>query len=80
MFSQLPTDNRELNWFTLTEAIAQRFEAEYQNKRPDLPDEVQALPIFLDWQSGKLQNRVTSKFWELAQPKKTSIALISAVA
>ncbi|WP_099238568.1 class I SAM-dependent methyltransferase [Synechococcus sp. BDU 130192] len=75
MFSQLPTDNRELNWFTLTEAIAKRFDAEYQNQKPDLPDEVQALPIFLDWQSGKLQNRVTSKFWELAQPKKNQACL-----
>lgn len=72
---QIPTNNTELTWFEMTEAVSKRFDAEYQNKKPDLPDEVQALPLFLDWQSGKLQNRVTSKFWELAQPKKNQNCL-----
>lgn len=75
MSYSIPTNNTELNWFTISEAIAQRFDAELQNKKPDLPDEVQALPLFLDWQSGKLQNRVASKFWELAQPKKNQTCL-----
>lgn len=75
MHYSLPTDNTARQWFDISEAIAARFDQEFQNKKPDLPDEVQALPIFLDWQSGKLQNRVASKFWDLAKPKKNERCL-----
>lgn len=75
MSYSIPNNNTELKWFELTEAIATRFNQEYQNKKPNLPDEIQALPIFLDWQSGKLQNRVTSPFWELAKPQKNQHCL-----
>lgn len=71
MTYSIPTGNSSaLQWFEMTEAIAERFNQEFQNKKPDLPDEVQALPIFLDWQSGKLQNRIATEFWNITKPKK----------
>ena len=76
MTYSIPTGNQsELQWFEISEAVSKRFDQEFQNKKSDLPDEVQALPIFLDWQSGKLQNRVTSQFWELVKPKKNQRCL-----
>lgn len=36
----------------------------------DLPDEVQAMPIFRERVSGLLQAKLTAPFWQLAQPQK----------
>lgn len=35
-----------------------------------LPAEIEAISIFDEWQSGRLQDRISSKFWELKLPKK----------
>ncbi|MGA1410961.1 MAG: class I SAM-dependent methyltransferase [Prochlorotrichaceae cyanobacterium] len=51
-------------------AVAQRYNQEYQGKGMSLPAEVESMPIFQDWRSGKLQGKITSPFWELGTPKK----------
>jgi SAM-dependent methyltransferase len=57
-------------WFLQLEAVAQRFDREYQGKAVELPDEVQAMPIFREWSTGGLTSRIASPFWQLATPKK----------
>lgn len=52
------------------QAVAHRFDREYRGESFDLPDEVQELTVFRDWVAGSLTPRITSKFWEVAQPKK----------
>ncbi len=52
------------------QAVAQRFDREFRGESFDLPDEVQELAVFRDWVAGSLTPRITSKFWEVAQPKK----------
>ncbi|MBT9311343.1 class I SAM-dependent methyltransferase [Leptothoe kymatousa] len=52
------------------QAVAQRFDREYQGEAFDLPDEIQELAVFRDWVAGSLTPRITSKFWEVAKPKK----------
>lgn len=58
------------SWQTQIEAVAQRYNREYRREPFNLPDEVEAMPIFQDWISGALASRVASPFWELAKPKK----------
>lgn len=57
-------------WFPLLKAVAQRYDQEYQGQAIALPDEVEAMPLFQDWATGKLQNRIATPFWELVCPKK----------
>lgn len=52
------------------QAVAQRFDQEYRGESFDVPDEVQELAVFRDWVSGSLTPRISSRFWEIAQPKK----------
>ncbi|MEM9808588.1 MAG: class I SAM-dependent methyltransferase [Cyanobacteria bacterium P01_D01_bin.56] len=52
------------------QAVSKRFDREYRGESFDLPDEVQELTVFRDWVAGSLTPRITSKFWEVAQPKK----------
>ncbi|MGF1515577.1 MAG: class I SAM-dependent methyltransferase [Elainellaceae cyanobacterium] len=51
-------------------AVARRYDQAYRGDAFDLPEEVEAMPIFHDWSSGRLAPRLASPFWELAQPKK----------
>lgn len=64
--SKLPQDQ----WQPNIQPIIDRFNKEYERKEFDVPDEVQAMPIFQDWVSGALQTKTTSPFWELVKPKK----------
>ena len=57
-------------WREALETTTARFEAEYSQTKPDLPPEVQELPIYQQWQAGTLSNRTASPFWELKTPKK----------
>ncbi|WP_346289416.1 class I SAM-dependent methyltransferase [Sphaerothrix gracilis] len=50
--------------------VAKRFNRQYRGEAFDLPPEVEGMPIFQDWASGKLSERLSSPFWQLAQPKK----------
>lgn len=52
------------------QAVAQRFDQEYRGESFELPDEVEEMAVFREWVAGSLTPRITSKFWELAQPKK----------
>ncbi len=65
--SALPT---AADWATQISAVADRFNREYQGKSFDLPQEVEAMPIFQEWAAGSLQARIASPFWEIAKPKK----------
>ena len=58
------------DWQTALENTTQRFEREYRQENFDLPPEVEAISIFDEWQKGSLQNRISSKFWDLKTPKK----------
>ncbi len=57
-------------WQPLLGAVAQRFNREYDRQPFDLPAEVEAMPIFREWASGELQAKISSPFWQLAQPRK----------
>jgi cyclopropane fatty-acyl-phospholipid synthase-like methyltransferase len=65
---QLPKP--QVDWQTITDAVAQRYNREYQRESFELPSEVEAMPVFQDWAAGRLQARIASPFWELATPKK----------
>lgn len=57
-------------WQALLATVASRFEQQYRGRQFELPEEVEAMPIFNDWQAGTLDAKVVSPFWELAQPQK----------
>lgn len=63
------------DWSPEIVAIADRFNREYRGESFDLPAEVEAMPIFRDRVSGTLQAKVTSPFWQLAQPQKNQRCL-----
>ncbi|MBE9028760.1 class I SAM-dependent methyltransferase [filamentous cyanobacterium LEGE 11480] len=64
--SKLPQDQ----WQPNIQPIIDRFNKEYERQEFDVPDEVQAMPIFQDWVSGALQSKSNSPFWELVKPQK----------
>lgn len=56
---------------TQTEAqVAYRFNRQYQGEAFELPEEVEAMPIFKEWVGGALAAKVASNFWEVARPQK----------
>jgi SAM-dependent methyltransferase len=57
-------------WPVQIAAVAERFNREYRRETFELPVEVEAMPIFREWASGSLQPKVTSPFWQLAEPQK----------
>jgi SAM-dependent methyltransferase len=57
-------------WIASLDTVARRFNQEYEGKPFDLPDEVEAMPIFRDWTSGGLTSRVASPFWDIVKIKK----------
>ncbi|MGK7931565.1 MAG: class I SAM-dependent methyltransferase [Microcystaceae cyanobacterium] len=66
--SPIPTAKGD--WKITIENITQRFEREYRQEKIDLPQEVEEIAIFEEWHQGSLQNKISSKFWELKTPKK----------
>lgn len=58
------------DWDGQVAAIAARFNQEYRREPFELPDEVKAMPIYPEWLSGILTSKLTSPFWQVAQPKK----------
>jgi SAM-dependent methyltransferase len=63
------------DWQAQIDAIADRFNREYRGEPIEVPDEVQAMPIFRERLSGLLQTKLTSPFWQLAQPQKNQHCL-----
>jgi SAM-dependent methyltransferase len=55
--------------------IASRFNRQYQGEAFELPEEVEAMPIFQEWVGGTLTSRVASNFWEIAKPQKNQRCL-----
>jgi SAM-dependent methyltransferase len=62
-------------WQTSLDAVALRYNREYQRESFDLPPEVQEMPIYQEWQAGLLTSRISTAFWELAKPKKNQKCL-----
>lgn len=56
-------------------AVAKRFNQQYRSEAFDLPAEVEGMPIFRDWASGKLAERLSSPFWQLSKPQKNQHCL-----
>ncbi|MBV8886614.1 MAG: class I SAM-dependent methyltransferase, partial [Chroococcidiopsidaceae cyanobacterium CP_BM_RX_35] len=75
--SRLPTGNseRENAWQNRVAQVAERFNRQYRGEAFDLPAEVEAMPIFREWISGKLPDKVASPFWEIARPQKNQRCL-----
>ncbi|MGM3305557.1 class I SAM-dependent methyltransferase [Anabaena sp. WFMT] len=62
-------------WQERIAQIAYRFNRQYQNQPFKVPEEVQAMPIFREWNTGLLGDRIVSPFWEIAQPQKNQHCL-----
>ena len=62
--------NTASQWQEQLGAVAKRFNREYERDAFELPEEVEAMPIFQDWAKGSLQTRIASPFWEVVKPKK----------
>jgi SAM-dependent methyltransferase len=62
-------------WDERIAPVAYRFNRQYQNQPPELPTEVQTMPIFREWTTGLLAPRIASPFWEVAQPQKNQHCL-----
>ena len=52
------------------DAVAARYDREYRGTTVEVPEAVEALPIFQDWVAGRLTSRIASPFWEMVTPKK----------
>jgi SAM-dependent methyltransferase len=58
------------DWLSDIDRVKQRFDREYKQEAFELPAEVEAMPIFREWISHSLTQKITSPFWELAGFKK----------
>lgn len=71
LYTSLPQlANPDDRWHEQLQAVAQRFNQEYEQVSFDLPPEVEAMPVFQDWNAGRLQARIASEFWQFQKPKK----------
>ncbi|MEO1300599.1 MAG: methyltransferase domain-containing protein [Cyanobacteria bacterium J06636_16] len=61
--------------FDRFDTVAQRYNREYRGESVEVPESVEAMPVFQDWIAGRLSARVSSPFWEIAQPKKRQTCL-----
>ncbi|MBD2662960.1 methyltransferase type 11 [Richelia sinica FACHB-800] len=68
-------NNYSDKWQERVAQVAYRFNRQYQNQPFELPEEVQAMPIFREWQTGLLSSKTVSPFWEIAQPQKNQHCL-----
>ncbi len=66
---------KSVPWLPIVGAVAKRFDAEYAGKSFELPEEIEAMPVFRDWAAGSLTTRIASPFWQVAQPKKNQHCL-----
>lgn len=55
--------------------VAYRFNHQYQGEAFELPEEVEAMPIFQEWIGGTLTDKIASNFWEIARPQKNQRCL-----
>ena len=66
---------KSVPWLPIISLVGERFDKEYQGKSFNLPEEVEAMPVFRDWAAGSLTSRIASSFWEIAKPKKNQHCL-----
>ncbi len=62
-------------WQTQITQVAKRFDRQYRGEAFELPEEVEAMPIFREWAAGTLTGKIASPFWEIAQPQKNQRCL-----
>lgn len=62
-------------WLERVAQVAYRFNRQYQNQTFELPPEIQAMSIYHEWVTGLLTAKITSPFWEIAQPQKNQRCL-----
>ncbi|NET00394.1 MAG: class I SAM-dependent methyltransferase [Sphaerospermopsis sp. SIO1G2] len=62
-------------WQETINQVAYRFNKQYENKPFELPLEIQEMPIYQEWKTGILTDKITSSFWEIAQPQKNQRCL-----
>ncbi len=55
--------------------VAHRFNRQFQGQPFELPEEVEAMPIFQEWVGGTLAAKVASNFWDVARPQKNQRCL-----
>ncbi len=63
------------NWDEQIATVAIRFNREYRGESFDLPEEVKEMPVAQERAAGILQAKLTSPFWQLAQPQKNQRCL-----
>jgi SAM-dependent methyltransferase len=51
------------DWQTDIAAVAVRFNRDYSGQKPDVPNEVKAMPIYQEYAAGLLQSKLASNFW-----------------
>jgi SAM-dependent methyltransferase len=79
-FSSFRSDNGEIfpkfvSWEPTVTSVAARFDRQYRRQEGELPPEVQAMPIYEEWSTGKLTRKLVSPFWEIARPQKNQHCL-----
>lgn len=62
-------------WQVQMRAVAERFNHAYRGEPFQLPEAVEAMPVFQEWASGALSAKTTSAFWKLATIKKNQSCL-----
>ncbi|AFY70712.1 Methyltransferase type 11 [Thalassoporum mexicanum PCC 7367] len=67
---EIPKPQSSPDWEKLIAATRKRFDKEYKQESFDLPDEIEAMPLFREWVGHTLSSRTSSPFWEIAQFKK----------
>lgn len=55
--------------------VASRFNRQYRGETFELPEEVEAMPIFQEWIGGSLASKIASQFWSVARPQKNQRCL-----
>ena len=62
--------NSPASWQEQIEAVAERFNQEYRGDAFELPEEVEAMPIFREWAGSGLAGRIASPFWQMTKLRK----------
>jgi SAM-dependent methyltransferase len=67
--------NQSDRWQSQLAAVTARFNQSYRGEAFELPEAVEAMPIFQEWASGGLEAKIASPFWNIATPKKNQRCL-----
>lgn len=67
--------SHQTDWQAMLAQVAKRFNRQYRGEAFELPEEVEAMPIFREWTAGTLPGKINSSFWEIARPQKNQRCL-----